>query len=85
MTITMSVPKGSTPMTEAQAESEHEFEAANGDRYRVRWDFALDSWTLCRLMKTEWRYPWPVESHLACAAEIARLKGLVPPGVEGES
>jgi len=31
------------------------------------------------MLKGEWRYPWPVESHFACAAEIAKLAGLVAP------
>lgn len=66
----------------SEARSEHEFVAADGDRYRVAWDFALNTWTLRRLLRDEWRYPWPVESHIACAAEIARLRGLVPPGGE---
>lgn len=85
MTITMSVPKGSSPMTEAQAESEHEFVALDV-KVLVGWNgfkWAAE-WVLVDNPKV-WKAVGLSQVIDSMAAEIARLKGLVPPGGEGES
>lgn len=70
-------------MTERER-SEHEWVNEHGDLLRVRWSSEHRRWVV------DWIPPgcrnyhaYGGTVHYALAAEIAKLKGLVPPGGEG--
>lgn len=74
----------------SEARSEHEFDGIDGERYKVKWASILSwpggavahaGWTLHRRSAAG---NWIVRraSTNVLAAEIARLRGLVPPGGE---
>lgn len=68
-------------MTERER-SEHEWKDATAWWWRVRWDQHEGSWIA--EYSNHKRGPWTRAGECdECAAEIARLKGLVPPGGEG--
>lgn len=85
MTIIMSVPKGAAMTERERSEHEHYWISSPGttpQHHRVVWRQERMMWWP-QFKTSDGLWAWDSGSIIWAAAEIAKLKGLVPPGGEG--